>query len=181
MPGKIGRIYKHKNMPDTKDAIKQRTETLITMTGEFCDQFLDQEFKALCEKMIRKMARKKTVPFMSGKIEIWAAAIVYVLARINFAFDKSKQPYTTPDEVCRHFGTNKTTTSQKAKAIHDMFKLHYWDDEFSTKEMQDQNPFGAFIDGFPVSIRSLPQEMRDVARQNPGKLMIWTMPPDTMQ
>jgi len=40
-------------MNENKEAIKQHTETLIKMTGEFCDQYLDQEYKALCEKMIR--------------------------------------------------------------------------------------------------------------------------------
>lgn len=163
-------------MTDNKEAIKQRTETLVTITGEFCDQYLNQEYKALCEKLTRKMSRKKVVPFMSGKIEIWAAATVYAIGGINFLFDKSTQPYASPDAICGYFGTNKSTTSQKAKTIRDMFKLHYWDDEFSTKEMQDQNPLGAFVDGFPISIRSLPPELQEIARQNPGKLMIWTNP-----
>lgn len=33
-----------------------------------------------------------------------------------------------------------------------------------------------FINSIPTSISSLPPEIQDVARQNPGKLMIWTSP-----
>ena len=54
-----------------KETIQKYTETLIQMTNDFCDQHLDEDYKALCEKMIGKMSRKREVPFLSGKIEIW--------------------------------------------------------------------------------------------------------------
>ena len=76
-----------------KETVKEYTETLIQMTGDFCDQYLDAEYKELCEKLIRMMSRKKVVPFLSGKKEIWAAAVIYALGRINFLFDKSFPKY----------------------------------------------------------------------------------------
>lgn len=40
-----------------------------------------------------KLGRKREVPFQRGKIEIWAAAVVYAIGSPNFLFDKSFEPY----------------------------------------------------------------------------------------
>jgi Domain of unknown function (DUF6398) len=164
-----------KNTQD-KATVQQYTEKLIQMTNGFCDRYLDQEYKDLCEKLIRKMSRKRVVPFLSGRIEIWAAAVVYAIGSINFLFDKSFEPYATADDICNYFGTSKSTTGQKAKTIRDMFKLYYFDREFSTKEMQDNNPFSnVFLDGMPIPISSLPPELQEIARANPDKVLtIWS-------
>ncbi len=164
-----------KNTQD-KAIVQQYTEKLIQMTNGFCDRYLDQEYKDLCEKLIRKMSRKRVVPFLSGRIEIWAAAVVYAIGSINFLFDKSFEPYAAADDICNYFGTSKSTTGQKAKTIRDMFKLYYFDREFSTKEMQDNNPFSnVFLDGMPIPISSLPPELQEIVRANPDKVLtIWS-------
>ena len=54
----------------TKDQIKQREKELLQLTGAFCVQKLDQEYFELCEKLIKKMGRKREVPFKRGKLEI---------------------------------------------------------------------------------------------------------------
>lgn len=123
-----------------KSAIEEKKKMLIEMTARFCDDCLDEDYKQLCEKLIEKMSRKRNVPFLSGKIEIWAAAVVYALGQINFLFDKSFEPYASADEICDYFGATKSTTSQKAKLIRDMFKMGYWDNEFSTTRMMEERP-----------------------------------------
>jgi len=146
-----------------KTQINEKTQQLIIMTAGFCDQYLDEEYKQLCEKMVMKISRKRNVSYLSGRIEIWAASIVYALGQINFLFDCSFEPYSTPDDICNYFGTNKSTTSQKAKIIRDMFKLGYWDDEFSTTRVQEDNPFSklAIINGFIVPIDVLTPESQE--------------------
>lgn len=74
-------------------------QKLIEMTAGFCETHLDVEYKKLCEKLIRKMARKRNVPFLSGRMEIWAAAIVYAIGSINFLFDKSFEPYVSAQDI----------------------------------------------------------------------------------
>lgn len=105
--------------------IEEKMQKLIEMTTEFCDEYLDEEYKQLCEKLIRKMCRKRNVPFLSGQLEIWAAAIVYAIGSINFLFDQSFEPYASGEDIRNYFGTSKSTSSQKAKLIRDMFKLGY--------------------------------------------------------
>jgi hypothetical protein len=90
-----------------KPTVQAYTEKLIQMTSGFCEKYLDEEYKELCEKLIRKMSRKRVVPFLSGKIEIWAAGVVYALGGINFLFDKNSKPHATPDDICNYFGTSK--------------------------------------------------------------------------
>ena len=124
-----------------KTEIKEKTNRLIGMTAEYSDKFLDEEYKQLSEKLILKMSRKRNIPFMSGKEEIWAAGTVYALGQINFLFDRNSEPYVSADNICDYFNTKKSTTSQKAKKIRDLFNMAYWDEEFSTKYMKQNNPF----------------------------------------
>jgi hypothetical protein len=135
---------------------KQRAQTiqhqLIQMTAAFCQQHADGEYERLCRKLIEKMARKRAVPFLSGRVEIWAAAIVYALGSINFLFDKSSPPYASPDTICDYFQVSKRTVAQKAKLVRDLFKLGYFDSEFSTERMAKNNPLAGLtmVDGFLV-------------------------------
>lgn len=154
-----------------KILIEEKMQKLIEMTAVFCDEYLDVDYKQLCEKLIRKMSRKRNVPFLSGRIEIWAAAIVYAIGSINFLFDQSFEPYASGDDICDYFGTSKSTISQKAKVIRDMFKMRYWNDEFSTTHMKESNPFSdlVMINGLIVDIRGLPPEIQEIIRQKESK------------
>jgi len=155
-----------------KAIIEEKTQKLIEMTAGFCDEYLDEDYKQLCEKLIGKMSRKRNVPHHSGQIEIWAAAIVYAIGSINFLFDPSFKPYASADDICNYFGTSKSTTSQKAKVLRDMFKLRYWDKEFSTTHMIESNPLSnlMMVNGLIVDIRSLPPEIQELyAKRKKGK------------
>lgn len=159
------------DMMDKKMVIAERMKILIEMTGGFCDAYLDEDYKQLCEKLIRKMSRKRTVPFLSGRIEIWAAAIVYAIGSINFLFDRNFKPYVSGDDICNYFHTSKSTTSQKSKVIRDMFRLRNWDPEFSTTHMMESDPFSnlVMVNGLIVDIRSLPTEIQEIIRQKEDK------------
>jgi hypothetical protein len=140
-----------------RELINQKKEALIEMINVFADRYLDEDYKMLCKKLIDKMSRKRKVPFLSGKLEIWAAAIVYSLGQINFLFDKSFEPYVSATDLCNYFGTSQSTTSQKAKIIRDMFKMRYFDEEFSTKRMLNENSLNEFvmIDGLIVPVSTV--------------------------
>lgn len=132
-------------MKKDKEKIKEIEIKLIEMTSKYCDEKLDEDYKRLCIKLIEKMGRKRDVPFMSGKKEIWASAIIHAIGSINFLFDKSFEPYVRSEDICEYFGTKTSTTSQKSKIIKDMFNLTYFDSEFSTERSNKSNPFNSFI------------------------------------
>lgn len=65
--------------------LNEKEIRLREMVVTFCDEMLNSEYKELCIKMIIKMSQEKKPPYASGKIEIWAAAIIYALELIFFA------------------------------------------------------------------------------------------------
>lgn len=114
-----------------------------------------------------KLGRKRDVPFKSGKIEIWAASIIYSIGSINFLFDKSFEPFATPDQICDYFGTKKSTVSNKAKQIKDMLKMGYYDSEFSTQNMTEHNPYNSMVvvDGLIVPLSYIPQDLQEIVKR----------------
>lgn len=130
---------------NNRELVQQKKDTLIQMTDGFADLYLDEDYKMLCRKLINKMSRKRQVPFLSGRLEIWAAAVVYALGQINFLFDRGFEPYVSATDLCDYFGTSQSTTSQKAKKIRDMFKMRYFNEEFSTERVRNENPFNDFV------------------------------------
>jgi hypothetical protein len=150
----------------TKQEIKQKEQKLIEMTSAFCAQKLNNEYSQLCEKLVKKLGRKRDVPFQRGKPEIWAAAVVNAIGSINFLFDKSFEPYISTDQINEYFGTKNSTVSSKAREIKDMFNLWYYNPEFSTQKMAESNPFNQYVmvDGIIVTLDSLPNNLQQMVR-----------------
>lgn len=144
-----------------KQEIKQKEAKLLELTRSFCAQKLDDDYSHLCEKLIKKLGRKKDVPFKRGKPEIWAAAVVYAIGSINFLFDKSFEPYITAKQISEYFGTKNSTVSNKARQIKEMFDMWHFNPEFSTKTMTESNPFNqmVMVDGFIVPLDTLPADL----------------------
>jgi hypothetical protein len=138
-------------MPD-KELVKEKMNEIILLTKKFCAEYLDDDYKQLCEKLIHKMSRKHNVPFLRGRLDIWAASVIHALGQINFLFDQNTKPYISAELIADYFNTSTSTTGQKAKKIRDMFNLRYFDPEFSTNFIQEQNPFSELvsINGFLI-------------------------------
>ena len=94
---------------------------LIMMTSTYCEEHLDAEYRDLCKKLIKKMARKKIVLFLSGKLEIWAASVIYAIGKINFLSDKNFKPYASQEDIATYFKVSPSIVGQKAKIIREMF------------------------------------------------------------
>lgn len=143
-------------MTRTKEKVEEKKAELLELTMEFSNKFLNDEYGEVIEKLINKMARKREVPFMSGRTEIWAAAVIHALGTINFLFDKSNQSYVPVTNIFEYFGTKQSTTSQKSKKIRDMFNMTYFDDNFSIASVEQDSPFNnlSLVNGLMI-----PQDM----------------------
>jgi hypothetical protein len=128
---------------------------------------LNEEYAVLAEKLVCKLGRKRNVPFVTGQAQIWAVAVIHALGTINFLFDKSFEPYVSVEELNDFFGTKKSTTGNKSREIRDLLKLSYWDRDFSTGSMANNNPLAdlVMVDGLIVPISALPEEYQVIARQ----------------
>ncbi len=150
-----------------KKELKEREKKLLEMTGIFCSQKLDDDYFQLCEKLIKKMGRKREVPFKREKLEIWAAAVIYAIGSINFLFDKSFEPYMTAKQISDYFGTKNSTVSNKARQMQELFNLTMFDKEFSTQQMNETNPFNdlVVVDGLIVPLSSIPENLQELVRK----------------
>ena len=150
-----------------KQQIQERQQQIIDLIGEFCAKKLNEEYFELSKRLMQKLGRKRNVPFETGKPEIWAAAVIHALGTINFLFDKSFEPYVTIDEINNFFGTSKSTTGAKSKQIRDLLKLDIWDKEFSTRKIQEGNPFAemVMVNGLIVPLNTIPEEYQKMVRQ----------------
>jgi hypothetical protein len=128
-----------------KEKMERTKNDLKDLTGGFCRSKINEEYAALCEKMIDKMARKRNVPFLSGRRETWAASIVYSLGQINFLFDSTFEPYIDGADICDYFNVSRSSVSSKAKKIREMFRMGYYDEEFSSERNTEKNPMRDFV------------------------------------
>lgn len=149
-----------------KQDIKEKEKKLIEMTTNFCSKELNEEYSNLCQDLIRKMGRKKEIPFKRGQLDIWAASIVYAIGSVNFLFDKSFEPYMAAKQISKIFGTKNSTVSNKARKIRKMFDMVPFDPEFSTQNMKDSNPINdlVMVDGYIVHISVLPEDLQQKVR-----------------
>ncbi len=150
-----------------KQEIKEREKKLLELTGMFCSRNLDENYFKLCEKLIKKMGRKRDVPFKRGKLEIWAAAVIHAIGSINFLFDKSFEPYMTAQQICDYFDTKSSTVLNKAKQIRDMFNMTMFDAEFATEYMKEANPLNnvVVVDGLIVPLSFIPKELQEIVKK----------------
>ena len=51
----------------TKKEIKAREQKLLELTGTFCAQKLDDDYFQLCEKLVKKLGRKRDISFKKRK------------------------------------------------------------------------------------------------------------------
>ena len=98
---------------------------------------LGQEYTGLALKLCDKIGGMHKLSIQRGRIEIWAAAIIYVIARLNILFDPEGEVYITADELCAFFGTKKATVSNKAGLIQKTAKIFIGDPDFSSAEIVD--------------------------------------------
>lgn len=153
---------------DIKQIKKEKEQELIELVSDFCQEKLNEEYKQLCIELVQKLGRKRNVPFMTGKMEIWAAAVIYTIGNLNFLFDKSFEPYIPSSDIHNYFGTKSSTVGAKSKLIRDMLKLdRVFNNEFATGRMIESNPFNQFVmvDDMILPIESLPEEYQQMVKE----------------
>jgi len=104
-------------MDENISAKKQRLGLLKTLVKGFCKTHLNDELTGYALKLCETLGRRRKISITQGKIEIWAAAIVYVVARLNFLFDPSHPFYLSADTICNFFEKkNRQSATRRLKS-----------------------------------------------------------------
>ena len=148
-----------------------KEQQLIDLVSNFCQEKLDEEYKHLCIELVKKLGRKRTIPFMTGRLEIWAASIIYTVGVLNFLFDKSFEPYISSNDIHDYFDTKASTITGKSKQMRDILKLNRFSNEFATAHRKEENPLNniAFVNGMIVPISYLPKDLQEIAKEAAAK------------
>lgn len=103
-----------------KEQVKKDIEALLR---QYAEKHFNDELLSYCLELLARLSRKRTISITSGRKEIWASAIVCVIARLNFLYDKSSPNYITKDSIRDFFTTSPSTVGQKATAIEKACKI----------------------------------------------------------
>ena len=132
----------------------ERLDEMKALVQPFCDQYLNEELTGYVMKLCERLGRKRTISITRGRPHIWAAAVVYVIARLNFLFDQENPFFLTADTICEFFGTRKSTVGNKATQIMKDCNLRFGTEDFCSHHISNMFRFVQTLEGFvfPLSI-----------------------------
>lgn len=133
-----------------KDDKTQRLNEIRNLLFPFCAEYLNDELTGYLMNLLERLGWKRIISITRGKPEIWAAAIVYVIARLNFLFDKDNQFYLSVDTITDFFETNKSTTGQKATQIERTCNISIGEKGLCGEEISDMFEFVQTSEGFII-------------------------------
>ncbi len=141
---------------------KEKAKEIIELVESFSKQYFDEELTDCALRLCATLGRSRKLNIARGKKEIWAASIVYVIARVNFLFDKANDNFLTSDIICDFFDTKKTTTGNKATSIEKTFSIGIGDEKYCTREIRESFSFVELPGGFIVPERMANDMARDI-------------------
>lgn len=139
-----------KNNLEKKNEKEARIMEIKEMIRNFCDEYLNDEMESYALKLTENIGRKRKIDILRGKKEIWAASIIYVIARINFLFDRDNDNHIIYDTICNYFNTVKSTTGNKASQIQDICKIEIGTEGYCSQEIVDSLTFVQTPEGFII-------------------------------
>jgi hypothetical protein len=121
-------VKKQKTIDTRKMA--ERIEQTKLLISEYAAERLPDIYKGFCLRLCDAIADSEDLNLHLGRVEIWAAAIFYAIAKLNFLFSPETPNCLTTDEICSQFGVKKSTVSNKASTILDILDIFYDDRRF---------------------------------------------------
>jgi len=115
----------------------ERLNEIKELVLAFCEEHLDDELYGYALELCHMLGRKRKLSITRGKKEIWAASIIYVIARLNFLFDPENEFFLSADTVCDFFGTKKSTVGNKATQIEKACNLGLGAEGLCSPEISD--------------------------------------------
>ncbi len=149
------------NMPDE---FEEAFAAVVELTDAFCEQYLDEDYRQLCEEMAVVICLRE-LPSQRDKPAGWAGGIVHALGWVNFLHDPNRSPYITPAQLAEGFSISKGTMMTKSRIIRDKLDITTLDPDWCTPAMLVDNPLVWMFDvgGFIMDIRDTPRQVQEEA------------------
>ena len=158
-------------------ALQVDVAEMAALIDKVCVEHLDDEYGALCLRLLGKLARKRPPPLVRGERRVWAAGVLHTVGSINFLFDPSQQPHLRADGLAALTGVAKSTMANKAALIRRTLRLGPIEPELCRRDLLARHPYAWLveIEGLIVDVRALPQPLQDDARRR-GLVPSWPGP-----
>jgi hypothetical protein len=134
--------------PDTKK--QARIDEVAALLDAFSQAHLSPELTGYVRKLWEQLGRKRNYMITGGAKEAWAAAVVYVIARLNFLFDSKSPNYLTADAISAFFGTKKTTVSARAADIEKACRIRMGQEGLCNPDIADTLTFVKLPNGMVI-------------------------------
>lgn len=131
-----------------KEARLQEVRDLLENFGK---AHLSHEITTYCLRLMDELGRKRTSDITRGKKEIWASAIVCVIARLNFLFDKKSNDYISMNNIYDYFNTKVGAVGVRAVEIEKVCKITIGHEGLCSKDILDGLKFVRFSNGMVIS------------------------------
>ncbi len=151
-------------MPKNEKRV-QASRQIRELIEQFGRQLLDRKHFGFALELLGRMERKRKLGLERGRPEIWGAAVVYVIARLNFLFDPDIPQPLTPKRVCCAFGAKQRTVSQKATRIEKALDLCLGEEGLCRPEITEMLTLVELPGGLIVPQSMIPAVVDDFFQQ----------------
>jgi len=146
-------------------AMADKFAAITNLTDAFCAKHLNEEYRQMIRQVVGALARKRPSPLSRGKENVWAAAAVHAVGRVNFLDDPSQSPHCKPKTIYAFFGIAESTGQNKSKEIRDILKMGVFSLAWTLPSRLADNPMVWMLEvnGLMVDIRRTPIELQQLA------------------
>jgi len=135
----------------------ERLKEIKDLVVSFCVEYLNEELQGYALRLCDTLGRKRKIAIIRGNKEIWAASIIYVIARLNFLFDPENELFLSADTICDFFGTKKSTIGNKATQIEKACNLGIGAQGYCSPEISDALTLVELPNGLVIPKSMLPK------------------------
>ena len=146
-------------------ALAPKFAAITAFTDAFCDKHLNEEYRVLIHRVVGSLARKRPSPLLRGREEVWAAAAVHAVGRVNFLDASSQEPHCKSTTIYKFFGIAESTGQNKSKEIRGLLGMYTLSHQWLLPSRLADNPLVWMlqVNGFMIDIRDAPVEVQRMA------------------
>jgi hypothetical protein len=128
-----------------------RIQEVRNLLGSFGKAHLTHEITTYCFNLLDMLGRKRSIDITRGKREIWASAIVCVIARLNYLFYKESIKHISMNMIYDYFNTKAGAVGVRAVEIEKVCKITIGHEGLCRKDIMEGLKFVRFPNGKVIS------------------------------
>ena len=139
-------------------AVQEKYDPIASLIRDFCRQHLNEDYEVLCLRLLEDLCSQQPSPLRRGRVNTWAAGILYAIGSNNYLFDKSQKVHMTAGELAAPFGLAASTAANKANEIARLCDVNHLEARWVLPELAEQLPETWFVslNGRIIDLRTAP-------------------------